>query len=246
MNVSAFIRSYRKDFPWLRYCLLSLMKRGQEFSEIVVAVPEEDLEALLNTCLTGELDPYEVQANRIKVVSITPYTVNGYIDQQITKCHADEYCKGDFVVHFDSDCIATREVNISALFDTGGTPKLLFRKWEDAGTAADAWRLVTKSVLGQDPPFETMASHPFIFHRSTHELFRRHIASIHGGDFVKYVSRLSAFSEFNAIGNFALLFTPDAYRFVRASGEGDGYPRPFRQHWSHDRINHAEMQALLQ
>lgn len=239
MNVSAFIRTYKRDFPWLRYCLRSLALRGQQFSEIVVACPEQDFAELCQIQKPG----------RAKYISITPHCHSGYIDQQITKCHADEYCAGDFIMHFDSDCIATKDIELDTFFfwdqlqGFERLPKLLFRRWQEAGTA-EAWRLVTRGVLGQEPPFETMPSHPFLYHRSTHELFRRHVADVHGKDFIKYVSRLAQFSEFNAIGNFALLFTPDAYRFVRA-GANDGYPRPFRQFWSHDRPNRDEIEAIL-
>jgi hypothetical protein len=231
MNVSAFIRSYRKDFPWLRLCLQALQTRGQQFSEIVVAVPQEDFKERPRT-------------EGVVFAAITPTTANGYIDQQITKCHADQYCNGDFIMHFDSDCIATHEINLREFFSLDRLPRLLFRKWQDAGTA-ETWRLVTRGVLKQEPPFETMASHPFVYHRSTHELFRRHVADLHGGDFVKYASRLAQFSEFNAIGNFCLLYTPEAYQFVRA-GADDGFPRPFRQHWSHDREQLAKVESLLQ
>jgi hypothetical protein len=233
MKTSAFIRSYAGDIQWLKYCLKALEKRGKQFGEIIVAIPETDEHAFRN------FDFGPAMHVIVPVLSPAPY-----VDQQICKVHADDYCKGDFVVHFDSDCIATRDVNVSDFFNAEGMPKLLFRRWEDSGSAADAWRLVTKSVLAQEPPFETMATHPTVLHRSTHELFRRHIGDIHGGDFIKYVSRLSAFSEFNALGNFALLYTPDAYRFVRA-GDNDGYPRPFKQFWSRGRLNHDEMEALM-
>lgn len=161
----------------------------------------------------------------------------------ITKCLADDYCIGDYVMHFDSDCIATRDIELSEFFTHEGQPKLLFRRWQDAGEA-ETWRLPTRGVIGQEPPFEAMCAHPFLYHRSTHELFRRHVEDVHQKDFVKYASRLAQFSEFNAIGNFALLFTPDAYRFVRA-GANDGYPRPFKQFWSHGRIDHAELDAMM-
>lgn len=238
MNVSAFIRSYRKDFAWLRLCLMALNKYGGQFSEVVIVIPGDDYEQLIAQVHGIALDHHLP----IRYVPIVPQAVSGYIDQQITKCHADQYCKGDFIMHFDSDCIAEAGINMPDFF-AAGRPKLLFRKWQDAGTA-ETWRLVTKGVLKQEPPFETMASHPFLYHRSTHELFRRHVGELHGGDFVKYASRLAQFSEFNALGNFALLFTPDAYSFVRA-GDGDGWPRPFKQYWSHGSHDMRAIEASI-
>lgn len=232
-KVSAFIRSYSKDFNWLQYCLDSLAIRGKEFHEIVVAVPANDYEKALEFLELGFAD----------LIGVDTHTNNGYIDQQICKCRAEIYCEGDFIMHFDSDCMATREIELEPFFDGDGLPKLLFRRWGEAGDA-DAWRLVTRGVLKQEPPFETMPAMPFLYHRSTHELFRRHVAELHGGDFIKYASRLAQFSEFNAMGNFALLCTPDAYKFVRA-GKDDGYPRPFKQHWSHAAMREEEMKAIL-
>lgn len=241
MNVSAFIRSYAKDREWLSLCLRAVEKHGKQFSEVIVAIPETD------EIHFREFDFRDAMHTLVPVLAPNPY-----IDQQICKVHADEYCKGDFIMHFDSDCIATKEINLPDFFIQDSwdiewdkvLPKLAFRKWEDAGTA-ETWRLVTRGVLKQEPPFETMPCHPFVYHRSTHELFRRHVADLHGGDFIKYASRLAHFSEFNAIGNFALLYTPDAYRFVRATGEGDGYPRPFRQFWSHSPDELRQAQELL-
>jgi hypothetical protein len=231
-NVSAFIRSYRNDFRWLQFCLRSLQLRGSQFAEIVVAVPQCDrAEAMA-------LDSYGA-----KLVTAETHALNGYIDQQITKCHADKYCTGDFIMHLDSDCMAEREIELLDFFD-GSRPKLLFRRWDEAGDAK-CWHDPTKSALVREPCFETMASLPIIYHRSSHELFRRYIEEVQGNEFTTYVSRLSKFSEFNAIGNFCHLFTPDAYSFVRAAGPSDGYPRPLKQFWSHGGIKAREMEELL-
>jgi hypothetical protein len=76
-----------------------------------------------------------------------------------------------------------------------------------------------------------------MYHRSTHELLRRHIEQVHGLSFRQWSHQVRELSEFNALGNFAHLFTPDAYHFVRAIGPGaDSYPRPFRQFYSHDGV----------
>jgi NDP-sugar pyrophosphorylase family protein len=42
MNVPIFIRCFWKDAPWLHYCIRSLKKYAQGFSEIVVTVPSRD------------------------------------------------------------------------------------------------------------------------------------------------------------------------------------------------------------
>lgn len=234
MNVSAFIRSYRGDFHWLEYCLRALSIRGRQFREIVIAVPvDEAQEAESRFC--------HFPIRLVAVIEHVPH--NPYVSQQVTKSFADKLCESDFVMHFDSDCIALGEINLPDFF-VNGRPKLLFRNWQDAGTGI-AWQQPTREVLKAEPSFEMMCSHPFIYHRSSHELFRRHLSSIHHCDFIKYVAERHSFSEFNAIGNFCHLYTPDAYHFVRAGGLHDDFPRPFKQFWSKGEFNQAELEKLM-
>lgn len=235
-NVSAFIRSYRGDIPWLKYCLRALRERGNQFSQIVLCVPYEEHHEFLP--VLKETDT----KGRVELRTCEPIASDGYIDQQITKCHADMHCRCDFIMHFDSDCIALREIELSEFF-AAGRPKLLFRRWYDSGTAI-VWEKITSYVLKAPAAFETMASHPFIYHRSTHELFRRHIRATHKMEFIEFMQRQKEFSEFNAIGNFCHQATPDAYYFIRA-GADDGFPRPFRQFWSRGELIPEDIEKLL-
>lgn len=232
MKVSAFVRSYAKDFPWLDYALRSLRLRGGQFHEIVLAIPFLDAKHLGSVNLVG-----------VKVVEIKPTCAPPYVDQQASKIWADKYCSGDYIFHLDSDCMATEEINLADFFFEG-KPKQLFRKWENAGGAI-IWRPVTKAVLKQDPPYECMPAMPFLYHRSTHELFRNQMERNHGYKFRDWIGSIEQLSEFNAIGNYCHLYTPEEYHFIEATGPGDGYPRPIRQFWSHAPINHAEMEPIL-
>lgn len=234
MKVSAFIRSYMGDMGWLEYCLRSLKLRGGQFNEIVVVVPMSAYSTLLALI-------HKVGIT-VRAFHVRDDLGNSYIVQQFDKMNADQFCTGDFIAHADSDCVATEEINIEDFF-VAGRPKLLFRRWDDVGGAI-MWKAPTQSALGVEPRFETMATHPGIYHRSSHELLRRHIEQVHGKSFADYMASVSKFSEFNAIGNFCHQFTPDAYHFVRA-GANDGYPRPLKQFWSHGPIDHAEMERLL-
>lgn len=184
-----------------------------------------------------------------KVHFVNSVTSDQYVDQQYTKCCADQFTQGDFVLHVDSDCLAKDLVHLPDYF-VEGRPKLLFRKWEDVGTAI-CWQAITQHVLKNTPHFEFMPSCGIMYHRSTHELFRRYVEQVHKKDFKKVIQEVAhrSFSEFNALGNFSHLFTPDAYAFVRAIGPGhDSYPRPFRQFYSHAGIaaNQVEIDQIMQ
>ncbi len=218
MNISIFIRSYAKDKEWLRLCLTALSKRLQGQStqpeEIVVAIPKGDRETFSGFPF-GKIEVMWVQARH----------PNPYIDQQITKTLAETYCRGDFILHVDSDSIAREPLDLDDYF-IHGRPKLLFRSWDAAGTGI-CWKDVTTQVLRVEPCFETMPSIGIMYHRSTH-----------GVSFDSWVGSVGNLSEFNAIGNYAHRFTPEAYHFIRAIGPGaDGYPRPFRQFYSHNGVD---------
>ena len=241
MNISIFIRSYAKDKEWLRLCLQALQKRLQSQEilplEIVVAIPKGD---------AGVFADFPFDEFGAEVTYVSQRHPNPYVDQQVTKILADTYCLGDFILHVDSDSIAREPLDLSYYF-VEGRPKLLFRKWEDAGTAI-CWKLITTQVLRVVPFFETMPSIGIMYHRSTHALFRQYLEQVHGLSFGAWVGTVGNLSEFNAIGNFAHMFTPEAYHFIRAVGPGaDCYPRPFRQFYSHDGVekHQVELNQLL-
>ena len=93
MKVSIFIRTYSKDLVWLDYALRSIHKHAKGFYEIVVCIPIDQVHLLSH--LTAE-----------RVVTCPVYP-NDYIGQQISKLNAHKYCKGDYILFTDSDCIFT-------------------------------------------------------------------------------------------------------------------------------------------
>jgi hypothetical protein len=225
-NVSIFIRTYAKDAKeWLGYCLQSLVERAKGFVEIVVACPVNDKDAVLPV----------VARFPARLVLVNPVCQSGYIDQQHSKCCADLYISGEYIIHVDSDCVATREFTPEEFFSANGKPKLLVRPWSQA-EGAICWRSPTKLVLGVEPPFETMATHPTIHRRETLQNFRSFIERRKGKTFAGYIGSLANFSEFNAIGNYAVIHELDNYSIVQCDYGKDGYPRPLRQFWSHGGI----------
>lgn len=237
MNVSILIRTCTKDIPWLRYCLTALMARATGFREIVVA------------CLPGDAEDIRCVVNDypVRLVIVDQVCGNDYIGQQLTKCQADLYTVGDYVMHIDSDCIATKPFTPDEFF-VAARPRVLWRNWADVGDAI-AWRLPTEQVLGHAPPYETMACHPMVHSARALERFRRHVARQHGKDFDRYVAGLAEFSEFNAIGNFLYLFEPMTCEWAQADPATDNYPRPLRQFRTWDGITpetRAEIEQLLQ
>ena len=60
----------------------------------------------------------------------TTDTCDGYLAQQITKLYADTWCKGDYVLHIDSDCVFYKEFSPDCFF-IDGKPVLLREKCVD-------------------------------------------------------------------------------------------------------------------
>lgn len=235
--MSIFIRTYAGDAQWLEYCLLSLGLYAQHFEEVVIAVPGgEDYEKIAPIVASAPI----VNGNLIALEDDLRLE-KGYIDQQFTKLCADIYCRGNYIMHIDSDCIAQKIFNPGQFLD-GNRPYLLIRKWEDAGTAA-TWRKPTEKCLETPSHFETMCALPIVHNRAIYHLLRQRIEEIYPVDFLTYMRGRDTFSEFNVLGNFALHYLPDWYSFVRAGVE-DGFPRPLKQYWSHGGIT-PEIQAEI-
>lgn len=229
-TVSVFIRSYAKDACWLEYCLRSL-RRLQGATEIILAVPESDV----------ELFRISLDLSGVRLIGVKPSAESGYICQQITKVYADEYCAGNYILYIDSDTIIPREMDVQEFF-LGGCLKLLYSPWSEVGDA-QCWHEPTAKILTEDPPFEFMRALPIIHHRNTLALFRRFVELAHGVSARDYIAALKRFSEFNALGAFAYLYYSERYNPIPANPEADTYPR-VTQFWSWGEMNREELERL--
>lgn len=220
MSVSVFIRSYRKDFPWLQYCFKSLEMRLHGHLEIILQIPKQDIRYL-------PVDLYPPQETKIYD---TEEPCNGYVAQQISKVNADALCKGDHILFIDSDCILKEDLDVASFFDNG-KPMMLTREWANVGDAL-CWKAPTEKALGMEAPFEYMACMPLIHDRRACEVTRNRIAGTHKCSANAYIARQDTFSEFNAMGAAAAVYLADSYSVRPAQPGTDNYPR-VRQFWSH-------------
>jgi len=89
-----FYKSYKRDFKLLKYSLLSLKKNVTGYNNIVILIPIND---------AAYFDNYELPPRT--VVHYVPEYGNGYMFQQWCKISAYKYCKSEFILFADSDCI---------------------------------------------------------------------------------------------------------------------------------------------
>jgi len=209
MKADIFIRSYAGDFEWLSYCLRSIKKYGNGFGEVHIAVPINDIGSV--PVLGGE-----------EVHGVTDRT-DGYMAQQITKLHADEFCTAEYVLHVDSDCIFTKDFSPLDFF-LDAKPVLLKEECESI------WRDITEKHLGWHDKSEYMRRLPIIYPRWMYKPFRDWMQKKHNMSVSDYVIQQSGreFSEFNTFGQWAYKFYPDAFSWLQPHE----LPIVAIQHWS--------------
>lgn len=236
MTTSIFIRSYRNDREWLRYCLRALAKYAKGFCETVVVLPKGDEPHFEN-----------FDSHGAKIVWFDDLPGPGYLVAQYSKLMADTFCLGDRILFVDSDAILSKPC-IPEDFLDGDKPIHLLGHWSEVGDAI-CWKDVTKRAVGFEPPFEYMRCLPIIHDRRLFPIIREYMQATHGRSLGEYIQAQPRheFSEFNVAGVLAHHFLPHLYTWRVANWEYDGYPRYFKQFWSYDGVDkhREELERLV-
>lgn len=232
MVADLFLRTYPGDYAWLPFLFRSLARHARGWRRLVVVTP------------TGNLYPLVGVDPRLPIVycNCSHYT-DDYVGQQITKLRAEEYTDADEICYLDSDLVLLKALTPDTLRAPSGKLILETREWSESGQALAAWFNVTKTLLGEvEPPFETMARHPFQYPTA----FVTRV-----WDSVRRVMLFpnQKISEFNLLGNYAYLYEPDLFEFRNVGAIGDSIASPregdiVRQFWSRGGIT-AEVAAEL-
>lgn len=210
MIVDIFIKTYHKDFIWLKYCLASIKKFAKGFRKVVI-VSDNDGHVIPDKFLEGLL----VDIHYTSIPKIQPSHSShgiGYLWQQIVKLSWHTYTDADAVLILDSDWMFTVPTTPED-FMTDGKFKWLYREWEKAGTAI-CWKESTEFLLKTPTNYEAMAVAGFLMTRDTTIAFKDFICNTHGTKTIweiilKY--DLSSFSEFNLYGSYVILFNRPDY-----------------------------------
>lgn len=227
---SIFIKTCRKDFEWLRYCLRSIFIYGRDFEEVVVVCDE-----------SGRSDIEYVNTDGV-TVHFVPDHRNGYIHQQVVKLLADTYCRSDRILFVDCDCVFFAPF-CPGDFLRGSKPMLLKTRYGDLG-GGECWKPITEHYLGGTVEFEYMRRMPLIFDRRTLESLRTAYPSLLG-QLDKLTDR--QFSEFNALGAFAERTHPELYTIIDTADEIP--PKFAEQFWSWGGITpeiRTKIEAMLE
>jgi hypothetical protein len=213
-SFAVFIRSYRKDLEWLRWCLASIERWCSGFAEIVVVVPESSWAWARREGLPAAGARFER----------CPDVRDDYLGQQVTKLLADTYTDADYVVHVDSDCVFRRPTRPADLI-AGDRPLVHHCAAELLGRHRP-WQRPTERFLGWPLARDYMRHPPFTFPRWLYAELRELCHARHGVDVERYVlaQPFREFSEFNALAAFAHRFHADRFEWIDVGA--DGVPDP--------------------
>ncbi len=243
MTYSILIKSFKKDFGWLAYCLKSIHKFATGFSEVVVIIPDD-----CDLPLTAER---LVKIHEPGPVASSPNNHGtGYTFQQIVKMNADKYTTSDMVVHLDSDCVFTKPVTPNDLM-VDEKPLWLMTPFADilpTDKNLEAHFESIKAFSGIPPEFEMMRRHSQMIPRWAYGCFRNYVQEKHGQSFETWAlsQPFRGVTEFNFIGQFLHREFPN---FIHFHDTRFGIPPSFvEQYWSWSGITpeiRLAMEALL-
>jgi hypothetical protein len=170
----------------------------------------------------------------------------GHLHHQVIKLQADKFCKGEFVLHMDSDCIFT-EMTTPADFFLDGKPVMLIKSWtkiEVQNGTAMHWRKPVLEAIGFVSAYETMQRLPLVYPREIYDQTRQAIYSHTRKTWDAYILSCRSsfpygFAEFNTLGSMAEMVMHDQFHFIDV-GIGEHPHNPLTQFWSHGRIDQAQ------
>lgn len=235
MTTCIFIRTYRNDLPWLKYCLRSIAKFVSGVDQIVIAIPETD---------RSEIEKFGLTRERIVYVSD-----NSYLWQQYDKMISDTTTECDYILHVDSDNCFMRPFGMSEMF-VDSKPWMLITPYSTFNPGEMPWQPITSKILGFVPEFETMRRLPLLYPRWLYGELRNHVTKVHGKSLRDYVSEQPGknLSEFNALGSYAHKFHYEAFRWIDTTKVSELPPTAIKQYWSYHGVqeeHRKEMEAIL-
>lgn len=232
MTTDIFIRTYKNDLEWLKYCLRSIAKYVTGYRQIIICIPEDQKHLLDGWGFSSE-----------KIVSCPVYE-RDYLGQQISKMKAFEHTDAEAVIFIDSDCCFNKPVDLSEELFENGKPIIYKTLYEKVGDAI-CWKSITEKTIGQPLEFEYMRRLPFVFLTKTLKSANLFIKLQHNVDTEVYVMDQPGrhFSEFNYLGAYADKFEPENYciKDTEKDGHGNMY---LKQFWSWSGLKPEEREEL--
>lgn len=221
--VDIVIRSYFRDFRWLRLALVSIDTFARGYRQVVLILPESSIDRWRESLVPEGIS--------LRLITCMDYA-DDYLGQQVSKLYADQVSDADYIVQLDSDCAFVRPTLCWRDLFRGGKPIHVYRQ-TGVRPAIDGWRMSVHKVLGINTDREFMVTLPAVYPREIYSELRQFVLTRHGqelGDLV-VAQRSDQFSEFSVLGAYAFEYMHERFAWVEAGDESLGN-WPCIQFWS--------------
>jgi Family of unknown function (DUF6492) len=238
MRYTIFIRSYRRDFKWLMYCLRSIRKFVSDYEEVVLNIEEKDVKILQKYLGTGTHE-------KLRVVTSPNYEGDGYVWQQFDKLMCHHHILTPYVMFVDSDMVFFAPTDVSQ-FARDGKPCILKTPYSSIDCP---WQPITETLMKQPVEFEYMRRMPLLYDVNTLSNLTHFFRTLHGKTLEEHCKgmRDRGLSEFNLMGAYADAYEREKYYFLHT--EKEELPQlNCKQFWSWSGLKEEEkkeIEALL-
>lgn len=224
MICDIFIRTYDKDVKWLDFCIKSIHKYAKGFQDIIIVYPHDSIH-----CCN-----YSKNSFAIKEICS-----DGYIDQQLTKLKADEFCKENtsHILFVDSDC-CFYDYFSPETYLLNNDPVICVTPYSNINPIALIWKEVTSNILNKEIEYEFMRRQPLMYRRSAIHDFKKWFSEYKNISIEEYMRNVKEryVSEFNLLGAYLYYFRKEKdHKFLDTTIEKIPY-NPCIQNYSWDGI----------
>ena len=205
-TVDIYIRTYKKDFDILRYCLISIKRNLSGYRKIIINVRSKELDLLKSSLSNLEL------FNEITFIGSHNYHNSiDYCGQQICKLEADLYTDADYILFIDSDCLYSSHTSVYDYFNSEtGKLYILKTRWEEIPNTHHWKRCLRR--LGLLTDYDLMRRLPQLYPTDVFRNIRALIENKCGKRYIEGILDIyskCSFSEFNVIGSYMFLNCSD-------------------------------------
>lgn len=206
--IDIVIRSYFRDFHWLRLALASIHAFLRGYRQVLLILPESSADRWKESLAPKGLP--------LQLVTCGDY-IDDYLGQQVSKLYADEFSDADYLVHVDSDCVFVRPTVVWQDLFREEKPIHIYRNRSIRPTI-DGWRNSISNVLGLDTDREFMITLPAVYPREIYAELRQFVMTRHDlklSDLV-LTRRPDQFSEFSVLGAYAFEYMQYCFTWIEA------------------------------
>lgn len=237
MQTDMMIVTYRRDFPYLEWCLKSIAKFARGFNQLHILVPHEDVEDAQKLTWCGIEFPFKVRGYEEK-------PGKGMLWHMRQVLYADQWSDADYIAHLDADCIFTEPITPADFFKEDRVI-LRYEPFTHIGRRHPQvlrWQECTQRCLPFPVIYETMRCLPLVYHRNTYLETRFLMAKATGKTVPEYILEQQnefpqTWCEHVTLGNVAMNYFPEQYFPVEQKSDEVTPNNKLQQFWSHGKID---------